>query len=220
MGAIADCIELIIFRNERVIREAGVSEAVFNAVRDKELDEIKRRRARYLHAPAVPNLKGRNLIVIDDGIATGATMRAALQALRKGTASATDRCGSGRCCQLAVGAARHGGRDRVPGVFPISRCHWRYYEDFEQVSDQEVLEILASLPSEPPPPPGREGYGQPGVTLSLAQRCDRSVSRLDGAYPAALLGQKDVGARQSVDLKAQPPAFRSRPTQLAGRWRK
>ena len=83
MGAVVDGADPIIVRNEDVIRMTGVSEAQFNEVCKQELAEIERRRARYLGARAPVELSGRTAIVIDDGLATGATMRAALRALRK-----------------------------------------------------------------------------------------------------------------------------------------
>src|SRR3990167_4280750 len=83
MGAVVDGPEPLTVRNEDVIRLAGVTETEFQAVRDLELAEIQRRRIQYLGQRPHPNLAGRIAIVVDDGIATGATTRAALQAVRK-----------------------------------------------------------------------------------------------------------------------------------------
>jgi putative phosphoribosyl transferase len=82
MGAVVDGADPILVRNQDVIRLAGVDEAEFNAVCDRELAEIKRRRARYLGSRERVELAHRVVIVIDDGIATGATTRAALRAIR------------------------------------------------------------------------------------------------------------------------------------------
>ena len=65
-----------------MIRIADVGEAEFNAARDAELAEIERRRRRYLGDRERADVAGRTAIVIDDGIATGATIRAALRATR------------------------------------------------------------------------------------------------------------------------------------------
>ena len=82
MGAIIDGTSPTIVRNEDVIRLARVSEAKFESVSQRELTEIERRRAIYLRGRLPVPVEGRIAIVIDDGIATGATVRAALHGLR------------------------------------------------------------------------------------------------------------------------------------------
>ena len=82
MGAVVDGGAPLIVRNEDVIRLAGIDEADFKAVCDRELAEIERRRQRYLGSRERVDVAGRTAIVIDDGIATGATTRAALRATR------------------------------------------------------------------------------------------------------------------------------------------
>lgn len=79
MGAVVDGPEPITVRNEDVIGSFGVGQAAFDAARDEELAEIKRRRAAYLGARPSPDLKDCTAIVVDDGIATGATVRAAVR---------------------------------------------------------------------------------------------------------------------------------------------
>src|SRR5438309_317527 len=80
MGALVDGGDPLIVRNNDVIRLAGVEEAEFKAVCDSELAEIERRRRRYLGDRDRVDIARRIAIVIDDGIATGATTRAALRA--------------------------------------------------------------------------------------------------------------------------------------------
>src|ERR1700693_1705134 len=82
MGAVADGGGSIIVRNEDVIEHVGIDEAEFKAVCDAELAEIERRRERYLGNRERAEIAGRTAIVIDDGVATGATTRAALRATR------------------------------------------------------------------------------------------------------------------------------------------
>ena len=82
MGAVADGGASIIVRNEDVIEHAGIDEAAFKAVCDAEFAEIERRRERYLGNRERAEVAGRTAIVIDDGVATGATTRAALRATR------------------------------------------------------------------------------------------------------------------------------------------
>src|SRR5450756_990344 len=82
MGAVVDGGKPVIVRNEDVISLTGVSEQEFKATCDQQLAEIERRRKLYLGGRPHPQIAGRTVIVVDDGIATGATTRAALQAIR------------------------------------------------------------------------------------------------------------------------------------------
>ena len=82
MGAVVDGGAPIIVRNEDVIRLAEIDESEFKRICDSELAEIERRRQRYLGSRQRADVSGRTAIVVDDGIATGATTRAALRATR------------------------------------------------------------------------------------------------------------------------------------------
>src|SRR5674476_1396636 len=68
-----DRTEPVIVRNEDVISLTGVSEREFNATCDQQLAEIERRRKLYLGNRPHPQIAGLTVIVVDDGIATGAT---------------------------------------------------------------------------------------------------------------------------------------------------
>lgn len=84
MGAIAAVGEDVeVVRNEDVLREAAVPEHVFARVYEAELAELRARQRAYRGARPTPELTGRTVLVVDDGLATGATMRAALAALRR-----------------------------------------------------------------------------------------------------------------------------------------
>jgi predicted phosphoribosyltransferase len=152
MGAVADGGAPLIVRNEDVIAMAGISESEFKEVCDAELAEIKRRRTHYLGGRSRIDVAGRIAIVIDDGIATGATTRAALRAtrLRKPEklilavpVAPTD--------TLAVM------REEADEVVCLEDHEYFgaigfYYTDFRQISDQEVIDTLARFPGQPPGP--------------------------------------------------------------------
>ena len=82
MGAVVEGASPLTVRNEDVIRIAGITEQEFATARDEQLKEIERRRKMYLGNRPHPELAAHTVIVVDDGIATGATTRAALQAVR------------------------------------------------------------------------------------------------------------------------------------------
>jgi putative phosphoribosyl transferase len=150
MGAVVDGSTPSTVRNDDVIRAAGISEADFDAIRDRELVEIHRRRQRYMGGRAHLNLTGRFVIVVDDGVATGATTRAALRAVRKKNPAKLI---------LAVPVASREALRDLRGEADAIVCledHeffgsiGAYYDDFRQCSDGEVIDILAQFPKSDP----------------------------------------------------------------------
>ena len=142
MGAVVDGSAFVVVRNEDVIQYANIDEATFNAIRDTELSEIKQRRQRYLGTRDRVEIAGRTAIVIDDGVATGATMRVALRAVR---ARKPQRL------VLAVPVAPASTvaelRSEADDVICLEEDDFfiaisDYYADFRQVSDQDVIDIL------------------------------------------------------------------------------
>lgn len=70
-------------RSEHVLSAADVDDAVFAEVRDRELAELRRRDAAYRAGRPPVEVAGRTVVLVDDGLATGATARAALQVLTR-----------------------------------------------------------------------------------------------------------------------------------------
>ena len=147
MGAVVDGATPIVVRNEDIIQLTGITESEFKAVCDRELEEIDRRRVRYLGGRERVNLAGRTAIVVDDGIATGATMRAALQATRMRNPDKLI---------LAVPVAPTDTlatlRKEVDGLICLEDHEafgaiGYYYLDFSQITDEEVIEILKRFPA-------------------------------------------------------------------------
>ena len=151
MGAVADGANPLIVRNEDVIELAGISEAEFKKVCDEELAEIERRRERYLGGRARAAIEGKTAIVIDDGVATGATTRAALRATR---------LRKPKKLVLAVPGAPTDSLEAMRKEADDVVCledHEMfgaigyYYADFRQTSDQEVIDTLARFAPAPTP---------------------------------------------------------------------
>jgi len=147
MGAIVDGGHPIIVRNEEVIREAGIDAKRFQAICDQELAEIERRRASYLGNRERIDVAGRTAVIIDDGIATGATIRAALRAVHAREpktvvlavpVAPTDCLAELRAETDDLVCLEHHAFFGAIGM---------YYRDFRQVSDEEVIAILARYPA-------------------------------------------------------------------------
>jgi predicted phosphoribosyltransferase len=143
MGAVVDGAAPLIVRNEEVIQVANVDEDEFKSVCDAERAEIERRRQLYLGTRKRVDITGRVTIVVDDGIATGATTRAALRATR---------ARKPKKLVLAVPVAPTESLRDMQAEADEVVCledHQAfgaigyYYSDFRQTSDREVIDALA-----------------------------------------------------------------------------
>ena len=144
MGALVDGRRPHIIRNDDIIAYSGISEEDFDRVCKAELSEIDRRGKLYLADRSRANVTGRVVIVVDDGIATGATTRAALEAIREQRP---------KWLVLAVPVAPTSTLDELSGLPDEIVCLQShepfyaiglYYDDFRQVSDREVIDILSN----------------------------------------------------------------------------
>lgn len=143
MGAVVDGGAPIVVRNEDVIRMTGVTDEEFAAICERELAEIERRRRVYLGTREPIDVAGRVVIVVDDGIATGATTRAALRGVRQREPAEL---------VLAVPVAPTDTIESLESEADTIVCLESYvdfgaigyfYKDFSQTTDQEVIDILA-----------------------------------------------------------------------------
>ena len=146
MGAVVDGLAPIVVRNEEVLRISGTTASEFDEVCAKERAEIERRRKLYIGDRPRAEITGRVVIVVDDGIATGTTTRAALQAVRKQKPKEL---------VLAVPVAPRETVAELRGEVDALICLEMpepfgaigyFYRDFEQVSDEEVMTILRQFP--------------------------------------------------------------------------
>lgn len=141
MGAIASGGALV--RNDEVVRYLGGREDAFEAVRAREQVELVRREHDFRGEQPALDLRQRTGILVDDGLATGATMEAAVRALRALGA---------RRVVVAVPVASPEARDRIAAVADEVVCLaapaffsavGQWYRDFAQTSDDEVRDLLA-----------------------------------------------------------------------------
>lgn len=140
MGAVAE--GGVVALNPQVIRHTGVSPEEIEAVRRREEAEVDRRAHRYRAGRPRVALAGRTAVIVDDGLATGYTARAAIEAARAGGAARV-------VLAVPVGAPSTVAEleslaDEV--VCPLTPGNLmavgQWYDDFRQVEDGEVVEVL------------------------------------------------------------------------------
>lgn len=141
MGAIASGGVRVM--NRDVVDGLGVRPDLIEAVVRRENDELTRRERAYRGGRAPLDVRGKTVLLVDDGLATGATMRAAVEALRACDAErivVAVPVGAPETCDAMTDEAD----DVVCAVAPQPfGAVGNWYEDFEQTSDEEVQALLA-----------------------------------------------------------------------------
>jgi len=145
IGAVADGEHPQRILNDRVIASLGVEDEYLQRETAIQFDELRRRQASYRRGRPASPLTGRTLVVVDDGIATGATVRAGIKALR-------ERAPASIVLAVPVGpadAVRSLSEDvdeliclETPSVFTAVG---EFYEDFRQTTDAQVIAALERL---------------------------------------------------------------------------
>lgn len=143
LGAIVDGDTPELVLNADIVAATGATQAFIAAAQRHELAEIERRRARYLAGRAPIDPEGRTAVVVDDGLATGASARAALRALRRRGAV---------WLVLAAPVAPPETLEALSGEADDIVCLVEaelflgigaFYRDFHQLTDEEVIAAIA-----------------------------------------------------------------------------
>lgn len=141
MGAIA--MDGTILLNQEIVQDLGISKTAIADVIKSEQEELNRRKTIYRANRPLPHLTNKTIILVDDGIATGATMRAAIQALQQQKP---------KYLIVAVPVAAMDTCEKIETMVDEFICPLRplffygvgvWYVDFSQTTDAEVLELLA-----------------------------------------------------------------------------
>jgi putative phosphoribosyl transferase len=142
MGALASGGGVVM--NDHVLSSLRISDEQVREVVDRETAELHRRERAYRGGRAVTDPRGRSVIVVDDGIATGASILAAVRAVRAAGAAAVVVAvpvGPRSVCQLLAEEAD----DMVCATMPDHfEAVGQAFADFRQISDEQVRDLLAT----------------------------------------------------------------------------
>ncbi len=140
IGAVAEGGEGVV--DHQALEYLGVSPVEYERLRSAQLIEVERRVRRYRGERPLPDLAGRDVVLVDDGLATGATAEAALRALRHLSPARL---------VLGVPVCSGAGVERVAGLVdevvcvmtpPAFSAVGAWYENFDQTTDEEVESML------------------------------------------------------------------------------
>ena len=141
MGAIASGGVRVL--NDEVVHRLGIPDQRIFDVAAREQQEIERRELEYRGDLPPVDPRGKKIILVDDGLATGATMRAAVQALKEAQASETVVAVPVGSSEAVDRIGREADRVVCPSEPEDFQAVGQFYENFSQTSDEEVRELLA-----------------------------------------------------------------------------
>lgn len=140
MGAIASGGALVL--DEEIVQAHRIDQMSIDIVKQAELEELNRREQLYRGNRSFPNLRGKTIIIVDDGIATGSTMKAALLALQQQKPA---------MMVIAIPVAARSTIEKMTHLVDIIVCPLQpinfcavglWYDNFSQTTDEEVVALL------------------------------------------------------------------------------
>ena len=148
IGAVADGVEPLVVLDAALVRHVGAGPDYIAAETRRQLAEMRRRRACYVGERPLLPVEGRTVILIDDGVATGGTARAALRAVRQRGAArivfAVPVAAAEALARLRSEADELVCLHAPAGMGAVGE----FYARFEATSDQEVIALLADAASD------------------------------------------------------------------------
>jgi erythromycin esterase-like protein/predicted phosphoribosyltransferase len=207
MGAIASGGVVVI--NDDLVRGLRISPEVIQRVAEQEGRELLRREQAYRGGRPMPDLAGKTVIVVDDGLATGSSMRAAIQALRRHRPAkivvAVPAAPQSTCQELA-GTVDEVVCATTPSPFvAVGRSYW----DFTQTTDEEVRDLLRAAAESAPASAGAQGPTEVAVIRAAALPTENGVPSdevlfdLVGDAHLVLLGEASHGTRDFYAARAE-----------------
>jgi len=140
IGAVTEDGTIIL--DENLVSYIGVPKSFIREESERQKHEIERRLRMYRQNEPYPNLKGQDVIIVDDGIATGSTMKAALTSVKnRGAKTVTVAVPVGPPSTIKELKRQ---ADRVVSVFTPEyfQAIGQFYADFSQITDEEVIQLL------------------------------------------------------------------------------
>ena len=147
MGAVVDGEHPQTFINKGIARAAHVSEAEIQVAAKREIEEIERRRALWLGGHSHSPLSGRTVIVVDDGIATGASTRIALRSVRAEHAKRVVLAAPVTSAEAAKSLKSECDEFAFVVMPENMDAVGSFYDDFHQLDDAEVTALLRQAQS-------------------------------------------------------------------------
>ncbi|HVL98605.1 MAG TPA: phosphoribosyltransferase family protein [Egibacteraceae bacterium] len=145
VGAIAEGGEPLL--DEQTLAMLGLEEADLARVIEAERAELDRRVRQYRGGRPLPDLSGRTVVLVDDGLATGVTARAALQSLREHRPARLVMAAPVSAPQTADRIAEEADDVVVVATPEPFTAVGQWYRDFHQTADEEVLALLGAVAS-------------------------------------------------------------------------
>ncbi|MHA3770818.1 phosphoribosyltransferase [Verrucomicrobiota bacterium sgz303538] len=146
MGAIASGGVRVL--NDAVVSQIPNVDEIINTVTAKEMAELERREFLYRGRRPAADVGGNTVIIVDDGLATGATMRAAVLALRQRDAGKIVVAVPVASVETSLRLERDADQVISAATPPDFMSVGQYYADFSQTSDKEVIDLLARAAQE------------------------------------------------------------------------
>lgn len=142
LGAVAS--DGSVWHNDDLIDQLGVSDSYLEEIRAEEAENARQKADSYRDEAGLPDLEGRRVVVVDDGVATGATARACLRQVREADAAFV-------CLAVPVGPPRAAEdlTDEADEIIVLQtpatfRAVGQFYRRFDQVTDEEAIDYLES----------------------------------------------------------------------------
>ena len=214
MGAIASGGVIVL--NEDVIQGMKISPEVVQETAEREGRELLRREKTYREGRLPPDFTGRTVIVVDDGLATGASMRAAVEALRRHRPAAivvaVPAAPESTCREIGAMADKMVCATTPSPFLAVGRSYW----DFDQTTDEEVQDLLRTASRSRPAGTGAQGSTEVAAVRLEALPTEEGVPRgedlfeLVGDARFVLIGEASHGTHEFYEARAAHDAAADR----------
>lgn len=140
IGALADVGEPLF--NEEIVSMLGVSKEYLQKEIETQRQLVRERKKKYLAGRSPPNLEGKTVVLVDDGIATGATMHVAIQAVKQKNPAKIFLAVPVASVEAFQKLSKEVDEAICLDIPKIFYAVGAFYKEFNQVSDQEVVDLL------------------------------------------------------------------------------